>query len=410
MNIPPPTERQARVLWFSLTALAVGVLLGLIGLLLWGFGWVLGKLSAVLLPLALAAIIAYLLSPLVDLFEKKFSRTSSVVLVFLFGLLLVVGLLATVVPRLVIETQQLIHRIPGYAEKAQTNVTEWLSKSPWPERLSGFFHPTGTNDTNAVIITNELALAETNQPVNTGVTAAKSSQPPFQKEVANKIIAWAARILPEVGNWLLAQMQRVASWLGLFLGLLLVPVYAFYLLREKRDIERGWKDYLPIRESKAKEEAIFIISSINDSLIVFFRGQVLVALCTGTLLTISFLILGLNYALLLGVMAGLLGIIPYLGVAISLIPTVTLAAVQFGDWLHPILVVLIFGMVNMLEGFVISPKIIGDRVGMHPLTIIIAVIIGTTLMGGILGGVLAIPLTAALRAMMFRYVWKKRKR
>ena len=65
---------------------------------------------------------------------------------------------------------------------------------------------------------------------------------------------------------------------------------------------------------------------------------------------------------------------------------------------------------NLLEGFVISPKIIGDRVGLHPLTIIIAVMVGTTLMGGILGGVLAIPLTAALRALMFRYVWKKRQR
>ena len=88
------------------------------------------------------------------------------------------------------------------------------------------------------------------------------------------------------------------------------------------------------------------------------------ALCTGTLLTVSFFVLGLNYALLLGVMAGMLGIIPYLGVMISLIPAVTLAAVQFGDWLHPILVVIIFGVVNLLEGLVISPKIIGDRVGL----------------------------------------------
>jgi predicted PurR-regulated permease PerM len=393
--------------------LAVGVLLGLIGLLIWGFGWVLSKLSAVLLPLALAAIIAYLLSPVVDFCErKKFSRTSSVVMVFLFGFLLVVGLLATVVPRLVVETQQLIHRIPDYTQKGQTEVAEWLSKSPWPERVSEFFRSSSTstnamnatNATNTVISTNEITASETNQP-----PAATATTPPLQTEIGQKVVSWLTRIMPEIGNWVLAQLQRVASWLGLFLGLLLVPVYAFYLLREKRDIERGWKDYLPIRESKAKEEAIFIISSINDSLIVFFRGQVLVALCTGTLLTISFFILGLNYALLLGVMAGLLGIIPYLGVAISLIPAVTLAAVQFGDWLHPILVLVIFGVVNLLEGFVISPKIIGDRVGMHPLTIIIAVIIGTTLMGGILGGVLAIPLTAALRAMMYRYVWKKRK-
>src|SRR6185369_5609008 len=85
------------------------------------------------------------------------------------------------------------------------------------------------------------------------------------------------------------------------------------------------------------------------------------------------------------------------------------AFVQFGDWTHPALVVAVFGVVQALEGLVISPKIMGDRVGLHPLTIIIAVMVGTSLMGGIIGGILAIPLTAALRALMFRYVWKRRQ-
>ena len=201
MNFPPPTERQARVLWFSLTALAVGVLLGLIGLLVWGFGWVLSKLSAVLLPLALAAIIAYLLSPVVDFFEKKkFSRTSSVVMVFLFGFLLVVGLLATVVPRLVVETQQLIHRIPDYTQKGQTEVTEWLSKSPWPERLGNFFRSSAnttneTNATNTVMATNQITLSETNQPP---ITTANT--PPLQTEIAQKAVSWLTRILEFLGN------------------------------------------------------------------------------------------------------------------------------------------------------------------------------------------------------------------
>ncbi len=125
-------------------------------------------------------------------------------------------------------------------------------------------------------------------------------------------------------------------------------------------------------------------------------------------LTIGFLALGLNYAFLLGFVAGLLSIVPYLGIMISLVPALILAAVQFGDWWHPALVLAVFGIVQLLEGFVISPKIIGDRVGLHPLTIIIAVMVGTTLMGGVLGGVLAIPLTAALRTLMFRYVWRQR--
>jgi predicted PurR-regulated permease PerM len=219
---------------------------------------------------------------------------------------------------------------------------------------------------------------------------------------------WAAKLVPMVWNWIVEQLSRAASLVGLVLGLLLVPVFLFYFLLDKKGIQNNWQKYLPVRDSKFKEELIFVLTSINDCLIVFFRGQVLVALCTGSLLTTGFLLMGLNYALLLGVVAGLLGIIPYLGVMISLVPAVALAAIQFGTWYHPLIIVGIFAVVNMLEGLVISPKIIGDRVGLHPLTVIIAVMVGTTLMGGILGGVLAIPLTAALRALMFRYVWINR--
>jgi predicted PurR-regulated permease PerM len=92
---------------------------------------------------------------------------------------------------------------------------------------------------------------------------------------------------------------------------------------------------------------------------------------------------------------------------LTIVPAVALAAVQFRDWWHPLAVIAVFGTAQALEGLVISPKIIGDRVGLHPLTIIIAVMVGTTLLGGVLGGILAIPLTAALRVLMFRYVWKK---
>src|SRR4029079_9453981 len=117
---------------------------------------------------------------------------------------------------------------------------------------------------------------------------------------------------------------------------------------------------------------------------------------------------GLNYAVILGVAAGILSIVPYLGAILTIVPALILAAVQFKDWLHPLLVLGIFGLVQSLEGFVISPKIMGDRVGLHPLTIIVAVMVGTTLLGGITGGILAIPLTAALRVLMFRYVWRRR--
>jgi predicted PurR-regulated permease PerM len=84
-----------------------------------------------------------------------------------------------------------------------------------------------------------------------------------------------------------------------------------------------------------------------------------------------------------------------------------IALVQFGDWQHPLLVLTVFAVVQTLEGVVISPRIMKGRVGLHPLTIIIAVMVGTTLLGGVLGGILAIPLTAVLRVLMSRYVWKR---
>jgi predicted PurR-regulated permease PerM len=99
--------------------------------------------------------------------------------------------------------------------------------------------------------------------------------------------------------------------------------------------------------------------------------------------------------------------IPFLGAIALCVTAVVIAIVQYGDGLHPLLVLGVFGVVQALEGLVISPRIMGDRVGLHPLAIIIAVMAGTTLLGGLLGGILAIPLAAVLRVLMARYVWRK---
>lgn len=403
MNFPPPTEKQARTIWFCTTVLAIAILLALIGVLCWGIGRVLNLLSPVLLPLAVAAIIAYLLDPVVDFLERrKIPRTRAILLVFFIAVMFVVGLLATVVPQVVVETRSLAQRAPAYAQKLKAR----LESSPWGQRLNQSIRFPKSSSTNsvAVIVTNSASGQ------GSAMVVTPSPESEDTATLGEKIMSWTSEILPEVGAWLLVQVKRIGSWLGLLVGFFLVPVYCFYFLQEKSRIQDNWTKYLPMRDSKLKDELVFILSSINDCLIVFFRGQVLVALCSGLLLTTAFLMLGLNYAVLIGVMAGLLGIIPYLGVLISVIPAMTLAAVQFGDWWHPAIVALVFVAVNMLEGLVISPKIIGNRVGLHPLTIIIAVMVGTTLMGGILGGMLAIPLTAALRALMFRYVWKKDSR
>jgi predicted PurR-regulated permease PerM len=372
MGLPSPTVRQARVLWFCLTALAVGVFLGLLGLLVMGLGMVLRTLSGVLLPLAIAGVLAYILDPVVDFLERKrMDRRGAIVLVFGLGIVLVAFVLAIVVPQLVFQIGELVQRVPDHAEALHLRLENW-TQWDWIQRLPANLRP--------------MSVWETHGPA---------------------LQEMLARAIPAVSGWAVGQFSRMAAWFGFLVGIFLVPIYVFYFLLQKRRIVESWTEYLPVQESKVKEELIFVLRSINDSLIVFFRGQVLVALCVGVLTAVGFAAIGLRYALLLGVITGVLGIIPYLGVMVSVVPAVVLGIVQFGDW-RVILVLGVFILVQTLESLVVSPKIIGDRVGMHPLTIIIAIMVGTTLMGGILGGVLAIPLTAALRTLMFRYVWLKR--
>jgi len=112
---------------------------------------------------------------------------------------------------------------------------------------------------------------------------------------------------------------------------------------------------------------------------------------------------------LLGVMATCLTMIPFIGAITTCVTALVIALASSGGWQQPLLVLAVFGVVQAMDATVISPKIMGDRVGLPPLAIIIALMVGTTLLGGLLGGLLAIPLAAALRVIMFRYVWKKRQ-
>src|SRR5207244_13567022 len=134
----------------------------------------------------------------------------------------------------------------------------------------------------------------------------------------------------------------------------LVPVYCFYFLLEKAGIQNRWTNYLPVKESRVKDEIVFVLTSINDRLIVFFRGQVIVAACDGVLYAIGFFAMGLNYALLLGLLAGVLRIIPYLGAVLTLVPALVLATVRFQHSLHPRTVPSLCGAVQACEGICCS--------------------------------------------------------
>jgi len=383
-----PTPGQSRVIWLGLTALAVAVILGVVVGLVWGLGQVLSLLSPVLWPLAVAGVLAYLLDPVVDWIQRRgVPRTRAILLVFFVAAGLLLAVLASIVPRVVVETSQLASKAHDMSGQFQKRVENFIANPP---PLVKKFLP--------------LLLPKPAEPPPDGAPV-----PPAQidKETLASVSKVLTSALPSVGSWLGSQFGKALSLFGIFAGLALIPVYAFYFLLEKRGITEHWTNYLPLRDSQLKSELAFALNAVNDQLIAFFRGQVLVAICDAVLYTLGFLAIGLNYAFLLGFVAVFLTMIPFIGAFVVVSSALVLAFVQYGDWLHPLLVLAVFGVVQALEGFVIQPKIMGDRMRLHPLAIIIAVMAGTTLLGGLLGGILAIPMAAALRVLMFRYVWKK---
>lgn len=386
MSAPIPSETQRRLAWLALSALSLAALAGVIVGVVWGLGKTLGLLAPVLWPLAVAGVLAYLLDPVVDWIERRgVPRTRAILLVFFVAAGLLLAVLASIVPRVVVETKQLTDKVPEYTQRLQAWAHDKLQNPPaLVKQFLPFLlpkSPEGGVDTPDAPKVDRQALAS-----------------------ASKAFASA---LPSVTEWLGKQFGKALSLFGIFAGLALIPVYAFYFLLEKRGITEHWTAYLPLRDSDLKQELTFVLRAINDQLIAFFRGQVLVAICDAVLYTVGFLSIGLNYAFLIGFVAVFVTMIPFIGAFIVASSALVLAFVQYGDLLHPMLVLVVFGVVQSLEGFVIQPRIMGDRMRLHPLAIIIAVMAGTTLLGGLLGGILAIPLAAALRVLMFRYVWKK---
>ena len=393
MAFPSPSEKQAKVLWFSLTALAIAVFLALLATMFYGVAWVLDRLSPALLPLAVAGILAFLLNPLVDFFEHKMSakvsrlfynirnpkRVKAIILVFIIAVGIVSTVTLVVLRTVVPDVIQLGKDVQ--IEQLEEGSRKWVIKhreSSW-----GKFMQLNEVDVDRI-------------------------------DFQNIIQANSTRLEKLTSNGL----ADAISLIGMIAGMALVPVYVFYFLLEAQTIQRKWSDYLPLKESKFKEEAVFVLESFNDCLVVFFRGQVLVAICVGLCLAIGFSIIGLPYGILLGLLAGIIGIIPYFGVIVSTVPVLLLSLTHgnqmglFGNELGAYAPVAALGvclLVLFLEKTVIQPKIIGDRVGMHPVAVIISVLMGTTLVGGVIGGLLAIPVAMALRAVLFRYVWVKRE-
>jgi predicted PurR-regulated permease PerM len=386
-----PTPFQRKICWAGLTSLAALAVVSAILVAGWSVVSLCAYLKPVLTPIAIAAVLAYLLTPVVGLLCRwKLPRTWAVVVVFVLfsaGLALI-GI--TVGPALAHQGSIFASKIPTYSQK----ITELAKGSAGEiQRLSDLKAQT----------TVSRSLLEDFSPENLKLHAIG---------YANETLDWAQKELPSIataaGTFLQKSIGGVFGVLGFLLSLILVPVFLFFFLLESPSIGSHWSRYLPLRASPLKEEIVSLLNEINTYLIHFFRGQLLVSLIDGAVVGISlFLFLRLDFSFLIGLMVGILCLIPYLGMALCLIPAMLIAVAQYGDIIHPVWVLVIFTLAHNLDGIFISPKVIGESVGLHPMTVIISVFAWTIILGGLLGALLAVPLTATLKVVLRRYFWDR---
>ena len=382
-----PTPFQIKTLWTAITSLsflAIGFTILLIGSLVVS---AISFLQPVLTPIAVAAILAFLLEPVVKFSMRLgLSRIVSITLVYVAFAAFFVGLLVYIIPPAYRQGTMLVHNFPTYMQKTQALTTRTFEN----------LHRLSTLD----FLQNEKTDQATNEQLSAMVS-----------QSIKDAGTWVQQKLPDLavesGKFLQRSLGGFLGVFGLLLSMILVPIFLFFFLKDSALIAENWSRYLPLRASPLKNEIVSLVSEINSYLISFFRGQLIVSLIDGLLIAIALLAMGLDFAILIGLMVGVLGLIPYLGIMICYIPAVIIAAAQFGDWMHPLIVTAIFILVNNIDGIFIAPKIVGESVGLHPLTVIISVLAWSLILGGLLGALLAVPLTATIKVLLKRYFWDR---
>jgi predicted PurR-regulated permease PerM len=239
-----------------------------------------------------------------------------------------------------------------------------------------------------------------------------------QSRAGRMLFEYKGAIFKTAREWVTAGSTKILGFLGLVLGMIMVPVYLFFFLKDSAAIREHWHDYVPLKASRFKTELVDTLQEINGYLISFFRGQVIVAVIDGLLVGIALTIFGLPYGFLIGVFMAILGVIPYIGNILCLIPACIIAylhaqgSAPFGmsPWAYVGCVVAIFVVVQQINSLVTAPKIVGDSVGLHPLTVIFSMLFWSLVLGGFIGALLAVPMTAAVKVLFRRFIWVRQMR
>lgn len=333
---------QRATRWGIIAAVGLAVLYGLL--------WV---LSSVLTPLAVAFVIAYLFDPVLDRLQAwRIPRPLGILVILGVGVAVLLGFALFVVPRLQSELGQLSSDLPGYVDATLA----WLG--PKSSAWFGTELPTTLRD-------------GLNRLQDAGI----------------------APRLETLRSWIGGALMAVGGTVGSLVGLLVIPVIAFYLLVDFDHIVQRIADVVPRPYFAAVSERVRTIDRLMSG---FIRGQLTVCSILGVLYAVGFSVIGVHMAVLIGIVAGLLALIPYVGGAVALTSASLVCLFQFGFDGHLLAVVGWYAAVQGLEGFVLTPRIVGESLGLHPVTVIVALMIGGNLLG-FLGLLIAVPVSAVIQ-------------
>lgn len=311
--------------------------------------------KGILMPFVLGFAVAYLLNPLVNAFGKMgINRGLSALLIlgtFLIVLFTSIGLLTPLVYK---QSQQFVDDVPGYTE----SFTQYVE--PLVQRAS-------------------ILIGEDNAE---HIKSSMKDQSGSAGEIAKKILAGIA-----------AGGQAIFDTISI---LVLMPIVAYFLMKEWLHITEWAKGLMP---RDHKDTILGLLSKIDKKISGFVRGQISVAAILGISYAIALSIAGLKYGFLIGLVAGLISIIPMVGSTVGLVVSVAVAWFQAGEWSYVAIIAAIFLFGQLIEGNVLSPKIIGDNVGMHPLWVFFALMAGGSLFG-VLGMLIAVPMAAVAGVLL----------
>ncbi len=344
---------EKKLFKFGLALLLIFAIIYVGSLISWFFVPILVIVQTLFVPMILAVFLFYLLRPLVALLEKKIPRALAIIIIYFVLILIVAGLLFNFVPIIQQQFVSLNENIPLFIERIQKRIQDFQETDFFAQwQLQGL-----------------LSFEELLRQFNEAMTGIASG-------IANNITSFVGTVL------------------NVILVIVIIPFILFYFLKDR---EKMLNSLLKSFEPKRHERIKSVLLDIDKTLSSYIQGQGLVCLIVGLLCLIAFLVLGLDYALLLAFIAGLTNIIPYFGPWIGAIPAVIVSF--FISPLTAFFTIVAIVIIQQIESNLVSPQIIGRKMHIHPLTVMLLILLSGRLMG-ILGMIIAVPIYAIFRVLV----------